>query len=163
MAELFWGKRVADSHKVKAVGCLWREEGLANRDFWCAGAPPSLVVCMWVFAYLLNYFVQSLIWLILKMRYRNTLEAGSEKWNNCPVMWCWSCSLGLPSGISGKEPTFQCRRSRFGPWARKIPWRRAWQPTPVFLLGKSHGQRFLVSYGPWGQKGLDMTKVTEHM
>ena len=40
----------------------------------------------------------------------------------------------------------------------KIPWRRKWQPTPVFLPGKSHGQRSLEGYSPWGPKGLDTTK-----
>ena len=48
---------------------------------------------------------------------------------------------GFPGGTSGKEPTCQCRRCRFDPWVRKILWRRKWQPTPVFLRGKSHGQR----------------------
>ena len=49
-------------------------------------------------------------------------------------------------GTSGNEPTCQCRRSGkhgFDPWARKIPWRRAWQPTIVFLAGESHGQMSL--------------------
>ena len=52
-----------------------------------------------------------------------------------------------PGGASGKESTCQCRRGKrcgFDPWIRKIPWRRAWQPTPVSLLGASHGQRSLV-------------------
>ena len=40
------------------------------------------------------------------------------------------------------------------------PWRRAWQPTPVFLPGESHGQRILVGYSPWGRKESDMTRVT---
>ena len=48
----------------------------------------------------------------------------------------------------------------FDPWVRKIPWRRAWQPTPVFLPGKSYGQRNWVGYGPWGHKESDMTEVT---
>ena len=39
-----------------------------------------------------------------------------------------------------------------------IPWRRAWQPTSVFLPGKSHGQRSLVDYSPWGHKKSDMTE-----
>ena len=47
---------------------------------------------------------------------------------------------------------------RFGPWVRKIPWRRNWQSTPVFLPGKSHGQRSLVDYSPWGHKESDVTK-----
>ena len=46
----------------------------------------------------------------------------------------------------------------FDPWVRKIPWRGARQPTPVFLPGKSHGQRTLVGYSPWGRKGLAMTE-----
>ena len=40
----------------------------------------------------------------------------------------------------------------FDPWVRKMPWRRKWQPTPVFLPGKSHGQRSLEVYVPWGHK-----------
>ena len=44
------------------------------------------------------------------------------------------------------------KRHRFNPWVGKIPWSRAWQPTPVFLSGKSHGQRSLVSYIPWGRR-----------
>ena len=43
-------------------------------------------------------------------------------------------------------------------WVRKIPWRREWQPTPVFSPGKSHGQRSLAGYRPWGRKELDMTE-----
>ena len=58
-----------------------------------------------------------------------------------------------------KEPTCQCRRHRFNPWVRKIPWRRKWQPTPVFLPGKSHGQRRLEGYNPWGGKE---SEVAEH-
>ena len=46
----------------------------------------------------------------------------------------------------------QCRRLGFNPWVRKIPWRREWQPTTVLFPGKSHGQRSLVGYGPWGHK-----------
>ena len=49
----------------------------------------------------------------------------------------------------------QCRRSRFDRWVRKIPWRRKGQPTPVFLPGKSHGQRHLAGYSPQGHKELD--------
>ena len=56
-----------------------------------------------------------------------------------------SCVIlsGLPWWLSGKEAACQCRRRRFDSWVRKIPWRRKWQPTPVFLPGKSHGQRSL--------------------
>ena len=54
----------------------------------------------------------------------------------------------------------QCRRHRFDPWVRKIPWRRKWQPTQVFLLGKSHGQMNLAGYSPWGHKESDTTEHT---
>jgi len=43
----------------------------------------------------------------------------------------------------------------FDPWVGKIPWRRAWQPTPVFFPGESHRQRSLAGYSPWGHKELD--------
>ena len=50
---------------------------------------------------------------------------------------------GLPWWLSGKESTCQCRRCRYNPWVGNFPWKRKWQPTPVFLPGKSHGQRSL--------------------
>ena len=43
----------------------------------------------------------------------------------------------------------RCKRCRFNLWVRKIPWSRKWQPAPVFLPGKFHGQRNLVDYSPW--------------
>ena len=46
------------------------------------------------------------------------------------------------------------------PWVRKIPWRRAWQPTPVSLPGQFHGQGSLVGYSPWGCEESDRTKAT---
>ena len=56
--------------------------------------------------------------------------------------------------LNGKEATCQCRRCEFSPWVGKIRWRRAWQPTPVFLPGEFHGQRSLAGYNPWGHKEL---------
>ena len=56
-----------------------------------------------------------------------------------------------------QEPTCQCRRRGFNLWAGKTPWRRKWQPTPVFLPGKSHGQGSLVGYSAWGCKESHMT------
>ena len=52
----------------------------------------------------------------------------------------------------------QCGRPRFYPWVRKILCRRIWQPTPVFLPGKSDGQRSVVGNIPWGHKESDMTE-----
>ena len=64
----------------------------------------------------------------------------------------------LSKWLSGKESACQCRRHRFHPWVEKIPWRRKWQPTPVFLPGKSHGQRSLVGCGPLGHRESDTTE-----
>ena len=64
---------------------------------------------------------------------------------------------------SGKEPTCQCRRHKtrgFDPSIRKIPWRRKWKHTPVFLPGKFHGQKSLEGYSPWCHKKLDLTDHT---
>ena len=66
--------------------------------------------------------------------------------------------LGFPGGARGEEPACQCRRCRFNPWVRKIPWRRAWQLAPVFLPGESPGQRTLVGYSPQGPTEWDTTE-----
>ena len=66
-----------------------------------------------------------------------------------------------PGGTNGKDPTCQWRRYKrrgFNPWVREIPWRRKWQPAPVFLPGKSHGQRSLAGYRPWSCKESDITE-----
>ena len=52
----------------------------------------------------------------------------------------------------------EMQETQFNPWVRKIPWRREWQSTPVFLPGESHGQRRLAGYSPWSPKELDMTE-----
>ena len=69
--------------------------------------------------------------------------------------------LGFPGGTC-KEPTYQCRRhlreAGSIPGSERFPWRRKWQPTPVFLPEKSHGHRSLVGYSPKGHEELDMTE-----
>ena len=73
---------------------------------------------------------------------------------------------GLPGWLSGKELACQSRRFGFNSWIGKIPLRRKWHPTPVFLTRKSHGQRSLVGYIPWdhkrGGQGLVMKKQHLH-
>ena len=64
-------------------------------------------------------------------------------------MTIWRIMEGFACDASGKELTCQCKRHKrrgFDPWVRKIPWRRAWRPTPVLLPGECHGQRSLVGY-----------------
>ena len=54
------------------------------------------------------------------------------------------------------------RDSGFNPWVRKTPWSRKWQPNPVVLPGKFHGQRSLMGYSAWGHKELDTTESHTH-
>ena len=64
----------------------------------------------------------------------------------------------FPGGSNGKGSACNAGKPRFSPWVRKIPWRREWQPTPVFLPGEFHGQRILAGYSLWGGKELDPTE-----
>ena len=103
-------------------------------------------------------------------RWVRTSEMLSIVFIRCSWYFCWEFSRrllsrrqwpvrgrdrGFPGGARGKEPACQCRRRKrcgFDPWVEKIPWRRTWQPTPVFLLGEFHGQRSLAGYSPRGRK-----------
>ena len=65
----------------------------------------------------------------------------------------------LPRWYSDKESTCQCRRCErhgFDPWVGEVPWKRKWQPTPVFLPEKFLGQSSLAGYSPWGRQDLNM-------
>ena len=83
-----------------------------------------------------------------------------EHWSGLTFPFLILCSLKSDSVFSGgsvvKNPPPN-RRCGFDPWVRKIPWRRKWQYTPVCLPGKSHEQRSLAGYNPWGPKELDIT------
>ena len=105
-------------------------------------------------------------------------------WGPLPLNLGWICDLLSPKvapevtlcqfqtqALKGLEASFYLsllaqmvknlpamQETLFDPWVRKIPWRREWLPTPVFLPGESQGQRSLVSYRPWGHKELDMTE-----
>ena len=57
--------------------------------------------------------------------------------------------MGLPWWLRWWRICLKFGRPGFDPWVGKIPWRRAWQPAPVFLPGESHGQRSLAGYSPW--------------
>ena len=72
------------------------------------------------------------------------------------VFWGW-----LPWWVSSKVSTCQCRRHELDHWVKKIPWRRKWQLTLVFLPGKFHGQRSLVGYSPWSCKRVQKQHIIE--
>ena len=68
---------------------------------------------------------------------------------------------GFPEGTGGKEPAYQFKRWRthgFKPWVGKIPWKRKWTPTPVFLPEKSYVQRRLAGCSPWDRRKSDTTE-----
>ena len=74
----------------------------------------------------------------------------------------WAAQVYYDPHISrwygSKDSSCQCRRRKrhgFDSWVGKIPWRRKWQSTPVFLPGEFHGERSLVGYSSWGRKGSD--------
>ena len=69
----------------------------------------------------------------------------------------------FPAGSAGKESVCRCRRRKrcgFSPWVGTIPWRRKWQPTPVFLPRRFHGQRSLAGYSPRSRTESDTTEAT---
>ena len=74
---------------------------------------------------------------------------------------------GFPGGSDGKESACKkCRRPGFNPWVGKIPWRRKWQPTPVFLPGESPWPEEPAGYSPLRRKELDKTSrlsTSSHM
>ena len=77
------------------------------------------------------------------------------------VRVCLSVCVYMYMGFCGSSAVNsppKCKSCEFDPCVGKISWRRKWQPIPAFLPGKSHGQRSLPGYSPWGHKELDVTK-----
>ena len=91
-------------------------------------------------------------------RQKESTKMPREETSSDQLIWLLNVNFVLPRWHSGEESACRCRRSRFDPWVRKIPWSRKWQPTPVFLPGKFHEQRTLVGYSPWGCKESDTTR-----
>ena len=77
--------------------------------------------------------------------------AEREHWGESLILYTQGC----PGGSVVKNLPGKCRKYRFDPWVGKIPWRRKWQLTPIFLPGKSHGQRSLAGYSLWGHQESD--------
>ena len=84
-----------------------------------------------------------------------------HNWATISFTYCKLNTQTVPKWISGQESTCECRRHRFDPWVKKISRRRKWQPTPVFLAGKCHGQRSLAGYSPRGGKRVSRDLATE--
>ena len=67
-------------------------------------------------------------------------------------------NTGFPGASDSKASAYNGGDPGFNPWVGKISWRKKWQLTPVFLPAKSHGQRSLMGYSPWGCKESNMTE-----
>ena len=97
--------------------------------------------------------------LVLSLFYGPTLTSVPKFWKNCMEKL-----FVFPGGSDGKVPA--CNEGDLGsipgfdPWVRKMPWRRKWQPTPVFSSGESQGRGSLVGYRLWGHTESDTTEVT---
>ena len=81
------------------------------------------------------------------------------KWTS-PGGQCWFSTVWASQVAQRVKHLPAMQETGFNLWVGKIPWRRAWQPTPVFLPGESHGQRSLCGYSPWGHKESDKTENT---
>ena len=83
--------------------------------------------------------------------------------STCTLFFFLIDNFARGKGTEIKTPFVQCqkyKRLSFNPWVRKSPWRRKWQPTPVFLPGEFHGQRtWWAIYSPWGRK---QSNTNEH-
>ena len=105
----------------------------------------------------------SYIWLLCLQVYCSLLGRLAGCFRSQPLSAFVGVDEMASQVASGKELTCQYKRLKrhgFDPWVRKTPWRRKWQPTPVFLPGESHGQRSLESYSPWSCKEVDLTEAT---
>ena len=98
-------------------------------------------------------------------------QKGNAAWFKRNVAWCNMVGIKVLGSIDSvttlKGASLIAQTLKNLPaiqetWVGKIPWRRAWQPTPVFLPWKSHGQRSMAGYSPWGPKESDTTACLKH-
>ena len=158
--------------KSTGVGCHF----LLQRIFPTQGSNPGLPHCRQM-PYCLSHqgnlqFIPSVLIMGKSVRWVVSIGNRPQPEDSCWPVWdmsqflvvfgfCYEVMQGFPGGTSSKEPACQDRRHKrlgFSSWIGKIPWRKKWQPTPIFLPGESHGQRSLVGCRPYGCKELDTTE-----
>ena len=127
--------------------CLMTIYEYVNKCTVCGWENGPIPVCQWWL-----WEITSQSYSLQKQRIRLREPSGGRF---CRFLWKVK---GFPWWLRGQRICLQCGRSGFNPWVGKIPWRRAWWPTPVLLPGESHGRRSLVGYSPWGPKEWDTTE-----
>ena len=107
---------------------------------------------------IIRYFQESIFWAhsCISSIYKSTKILHGD---DCSLWLAVTlCKKYFPVGSEVKSVCLQCGRPGFDPWVGKIPWRRKWQSTSVFLPGESHGRRSLVGYSPRGRKESGTTE-----
>ena len=102
---------------------------------------------------------------VVTLKAKEDYRGITQDQENCKFFYTSAGLWGFPGSTSSKEPACQCRKPKtcsFDPWVGKIPGKRTWQPTPVFLPGEPRGQRNLLGYNSLGHKESDTTVATEH-
>ena len=129
----------------------WTEEtdGLQFMGWWRAGH--DWVTNTFTFHSLFTMLCQSLLYRKVTQFYIGLVKCSFEFFHK--LLWNF-----LANAILITTQYRRRRRCRLDPLVRKIPWRREWQPTPVFLPGEFHGQKTLVGYSPQGHKELNPTE-----
>ena len=125
---------------------LWKPTAILGFSSSCVHQMLLYLLCFflhrhrntWVFTLVMAYSHLLVLWVLKNILWPSFIRAS----------WLRIC--------------LQCKRSGFVSWVRKIPWRRKWQSSPVFLPGKSHGQRSLAGYSPWRLKESDTTEWLNH-
>ena len=159
-----WIKYVLGRWEIREIGCsfilpipiiikcllparccvqCWEYRDTATASAQSSGTSPDLLICLLIWP---RTLVPSPC-LEISYEYNNKLLIST--YNCCHLLSTFYIPRSFPGGTSGKELVCQCKRRKrhsFDPWIGKIPWRRASQPTPVFLPGESHGQRSLAGY-----------------
>ena len=93
--------------------------------------------------------------------FTSTLSRKNSDSHTVPALQVLHLQVPLPARLTPRH--MHCKRLGFHPCVRKIPWRRKWQPSPVFMPGKSHGQMSLVGYSPWRCKESDKEQLIPHL
>ena len=149
---------IEHTHTIKMKVSLCNSKSLSSCIHFSLTQVVSTVIwTAWIcFNLIKNSINIWMIWWCLEEK-KNSYCWGHRKQRTLDINIFLNANYGLPWWLSSKEFAWQFRRCRFDPWIGKIPWRRKWQPTPVFLPGRSHGQRNLRGYSLWALKESDPT------